>query len=339
MTNLKTIFLAALTLMLIAGWGFAADDFNYKLDWPKMIMELLGGLALFLFGLDLLIKSLLAVAGEKMKHLLEKLTVNRVTGAISGTLVTAVIQSSSVTTVLVVGFVSAGLMTVVQAASVIMGANLGTTITAQIVAFKITNLALLMIAIGFVMQFVGQRSRTRSFGELILGLGLIFFGMNVMSEGMAPFPYFSYSNFDGAFNAFHRDAITHLLPYHVTYEHVNWQESQKYLILEADIKFQGQVLYNLLITGHGTLHRPYPRNIHWHANWNKVLRDLRESIDKKYHNEIEVLPLEVSKRRFDEIRNPLPPRAPIVPYRHYGMNRTRTCHHVPNMYNNYNKLV
>lgn len=186
MTNLKTIFLAALTLMLIAGWGFAADDFNYKLDWPKMIMELLGGLALFLFGLDLLIKSLLAVAGEKMKVLLEKLTVNRVTGAISGTLVTAVIQSSSVTTVLVVGFVSAGLMTVAQAASVIMGANLGTTITAQIVAFKITNLALLMIAIGFVMQFVSQRSRTRSFGELILGLGLIFFGMNVMSEGMAP---------------------------------------------------------------------------------------------------------------------------------------------------------
>ncbi|MBD3612802.1 MAG: Na/Pi cotransporter family protein [Hydrogenovibrio crunogenus] len=186
MTNLKTIFLAALTLMLIAGWGFAADDFNYKLDWPKMIMELLGGLALFLFGLDLLIKSLLAVAGEKMKVLLEKLTVNRVTGAISGTLVTAVIQSSSVTTVLVVGFVSAGLMTVAQAASVIMGANLGTTITAQIVAFKITNLALLMIATGFVMQFVSQRSRTRSFGELILGLGLIFFGMNVMSEGMAP---------------------------------------------------------------------------------------------------------------------------------------------------------
>lgn len=186
MTNLKTLVLSALTLLLITGWVFAGDDFATKLDWPKMIMELLGGLALFLFGLDLLIKSLLAVAGEKMKNLLEKLTVNRVTGAISGTLVTAVIQSSSVTTVLVVGFVSAGLMTVAQAASVIMGANLGTTITAQIVAFKITNLALLMIAVGFVMQFVGQRSRTRSYGELILGLGLIFFGMNVMSEGMAP---------------------------------------------------------------------------------------------------------------------------------------------------------
>jgi len=186
MTNLKTLVFAALTLLLITGWVFAGDDLNTQLDWPKMIMELLGGLALFLFGLDLLIKSLLAVAGEKMKTLLEKLTVNRVTGAISGTLVTAVIQSSSVTTVLVVGFVSAGLMTVAQAASVIMGANLGTTITAQIVAFKITNLALLMIAVGFVLQFVGQRSRTRSYGELILGLGLIFFGMNVMSEGMEP---------------------------------------------------------------------------------------------------------------------------------------------------------
>ncbi|MDG4813558.1 Na/Pi cotransporter family protein [Hydrogenovibrio sp. 3SP14C1] len=186
MKNLKTILLSALIFLLITGWVFAGDDFNDKLDWPKMIMELLGGLALFLFGLDLLIKSLLAVAGEKMKVLLEKLTVNRVTGAISGALVTAVIQSSSVTTVLVVGFVSAGLMTVAQAASVIMGANLGTTITAQIVAFKITNLALLMIAVGFVLQFVGQRSRTRSYGELILGLGLIFFGMNVMSEGMAP---------------------------------------------------------------------------------------------------------------------------------------------------------
>jgi phosphate:Na+ symporter len=157
-----------------------------ELDWLPMSMELLGGLALVLFGLDLLIKGLLAVAGEKMKTLLEKLTVNRVTGAISGAIVTAVIQSSSVTTVLVVGFVSAGLITVAQAASIIMGANLGTTITAQIVAFKITNLALAMIAVGFVTKFVAKLSKTRSIGELVLGLGLIFFGMNVMSEGMAP---------------------------------------------------------------------------------------------------------------------------------------------------------
>lgn len=185
MHHIKSLALLAL-LMSIAGWALAADDYQVKLDWPGMIMSLLGGLALFLFGLDLMIKGLLAVAGERMKQLLEKLTVNRVTGAISGTLVTAVIQSSSVTTVLVVGFVSAGLMTVTQAASVIMGANLGTTITAQIVAFKITNLALLMIAVGFVIHFVAKLNRTRHLGELILGLGLIFFGMNVMSDAMYP---------------------------------------------------------------------------------------------------------------------------------------------------------
>lgn len=156
------------------------------------------------------------------------------------------------------------------------------------------------------------------------------------SQGTAPFPYVSYSNFDGAFNAFHRDAIIHLLPYHVTYEHVNWQESQKYLILDADIKFQGQVLYNLFIMGHGTKHRPYPRNIHWHANWPHILEELRKTIDKRYHNEIEVLPMEVTKRRFDVIRNPLPPHHPIQPYTHYNMNRTRTCHHRPNMYDIYN---
>lgn len=185
MQHLKSVLLFALLLIAVSQ-SFAADDFAHQLDWTTMIMTLLGGLALFLYGLDLLIKGLLAVAGEQMKNLLNKLTVNRISGALSGTLVTAVIQSSSVTTVLVVGFVSAGLMTVTQAASVIMGANLGTTITAQIVAFKITKLALLMIAVGFSVQFFAKRSRVRHIGELILGLGLIFFGMNLMSEGMAP---------------------------------------------------------------------------------------------------------------------------------------------------------
>ena len=188
-SNFKTLLLFAILLALVFGlgnWVHASSQQPNQLDWMTMGMELLGGLALFLFGLDLMIKALLAVAGEQMKHLLAKLTKNRVTGAISGAVVTAVIQSSSVTTVLVVGFVSAGLMTVTQSASVIMGANLGTTITAQIVAFKITNLALLMIAVGFLMQFVGKRSKTKGTGELILGLGLIFFGMNVMSDGMAP---------------------------------------------------------------------------------------------------------------------------------------------------------
>lgn len=155
-------------------------------DWFTMSMWLLGGLAIFLYGMDLLISGLLAVAGNQMKTLLSKLTKNWVSGAATGAAVTAVIQSSSVTSVLTVGFVSAGLMSAGQAAGVIMGANLGTTVTAQVIAFKITDFALLMIAIGFLIQFSAKLNKKKAIGRLILGLGLIFFGMNVMSDGMSP---------------------------------------------------------------------------------------------------------------------------------------------------------
>ena len=157
-----------------------------EVNFFEMFMWLLGGLALFLYGMEQMVNGLLSVAGEQMKKVLATLTKNRVMGALTGAGVTAVIQSSSVTTVLTVGFVSAGLMSVTQAASVIMGANLGTTITAQIVAFKVTNFALLMIAVGFLIQFASQRHKPKGIGQLIFGLGLIFFGMNVMSEGMHP---------------------------------------------------------------------------------------------------------------------------------------------------------
>ena len=159
---------------------------NLPLNWFTMFMWLSGGLALFLFGMEQMIKGLLVIAGDQMKNILARLTTNRVMGAVTGAAVTAVIQSSSVTTVLTVGFVSAGLMSVTQAAGVIMGANLGTTITAQIVAFKVTNYALLAVALGFILQFLSQKHRTIAVGQLIMGLGLLFFGMNVMSEGMAP---------------------------------------------------------------------------------------------------------------------------------------------------------
>lgn len=157
-----------------------------SLDWFTMFMWLAGGLALFLFGMEQMIKGLLVITGDQMKNLLARLTTNRLMGALTGAGVTAVIQSSSVTTVLTVGFVSAGLMTVAQSAGVVMGANLGTTITAQIVAFKVTNFALLIVAIGFVIQFVSQLQKTIAIGNFLMGLGLIFFGMNIMSEGMAP---------------------------------------------------------------------------------------------------------------------------------------------------------
>lgn len=151
-----------------------------------LFMGLFGGLALFLFGLDQLSTSLKAVAGGKMKAILSRLTTNRFTAVLSGALVTAVIQSSSITTVLVVGFISAGLMTMVQSIGVIMGANIGTTFTAQIIAFDVAEYALLLVAVGFAVVFVGRRKRTKHRGMVVLGLGLVFFGMGIMGEAIAP---------------------------------------------------------------------------------------------------------------------------------------------------------
>jgi phosphate:Na+ symporter len=157
-----------------------------QIDWLYVALGVAGGLALFLYGMQMMVKSLVSVAGNQMRYFLSKLTTNRFTAALSGAVVTAIIQSSSITTVLVVGFVSAGLMNLTQAAGVIMGANLGTTITAQIVAFKLDNLALAMIAGGVLVQFLSQTKRKQDFGALVLGLGLIFYGMHVMSEALHP---------------------------------------------------------------------------------------------------------------------------------------------------------
>ncbi|MGI9320926.1 MAG: Na/Pi cotransporter family protein, partial [Thiogranum sp.] len=151
-----------------------------------MTIQLLGGLALFLYGMEKMTDGLKAAAGKQMNVLLAKLTGNPVTGAITGAIVTAVIQSSSVTTVLVVGFVSAGLMTLVQSVGVIFGANVGTTFTAQIVAFNTTALALPLITLGFVMTFVWKNGVARHYGAMLLGLGLIFYGMGAMGNAMAP---------------------------------------------------------------------------------------------------------------------------------------------------------
>jgi phosphate:Na+ symporter len=151
-----------------------------------MIAQLLGGLALFLYGMEKMTDGLKAAAGKQMNTLLAKLTGNRILGAITGAVVTAVIQSSSVTTVLVVGFVSAGLMTLVQSVGVIFGANVGTTVTAQIVAFNTTALALPLIVIGFVVTFVWKQGVARHYGGMLMGLGLLFYGMAAMGAAMAP---------------------------------------------------------------------------------------------------------------------------------------------------------
>ncbi|MHC4923806.1 MAG: Na/Pi cotransporter family protein [Planctomycetota bacterium] len=156
------------------------------LDVAAISVGLLGGLCLFLFGMEQMTDSLKAVAGSGMKTILAKLTTNRFMAAFTGAFVTAVIQSSSVTTVLVVGFISAGLMSLSQSFGIIMGANVGTTITAQIIAFKVTKYAMVLIIIGFAMLFIGKRRTVKHVGGMVMGLGLIFFGMGLMSDATNP---------------------------------------------------------------------------------------------------------------------------------------------------------
>ena len=156
------------------------------LDLFPLLMGLLGGLALFLYGLELLSDALKAVAGGRMKDILSRLTTNRFTSVLTGAFVTAVVQSSSVTTVLVVGFVTANLMTMTQSIGVIMGANIGTTVTAQIIAFNVSRYSLLMVTLGFAVFFVGRREKVKKQGLAILGLGLVFFGMGIMGDAMTP---------------------------------------------------------------------------------------------------------------------------------------------------------
>lgn len=157
-----------------------------ELDQLQILTGLLGGLALFLFGMNIMTRALKQVAGNSMKAILERMTGNRLRGLLAGATITAIIQSSSVTTVLLIGFISAGLMTTAQSVAVILGANIGTTITAQILAFKVTALALPLLSIGFFVSVLAKRKVTREYGRVVLGLGLVFFGMAIMSEAMTP---------------------------------------------------------------------------------------------------------------------------------------------------------
>ena len=157
-----------------------------SLDWGVIITQLGGGLALFLYGMRRMTEALKTVAGSGMKDLVAKMTVNRFTAAFAGAVITAVIQSSSVTTVLIVGFISAGLLTLSQSVGVILGANVGTTMTAQIIAFQVYKYGLLMIATGFFTEVLARRERVRQWGTALMGLGLIFFGMEMMSIATGP---------------------------------------------------------------------------------------------------------------------------------------------------------
>ena len=190
--RVRNAFLAA--MLMICGTGAlktalsetAGAGAAEALDLWTMSMGMLGGLALFLFGMEQMADALKALAAERLRDILKHLTTNRVMGAVTGAIVTAIIQSSSVTTVLVVGFITAGVLSVSQAVGIIFGANIGSTFTAQLIAFKVTKLAMLMIAGGFAMLFVSRRDQVRQYGAMVMGLGLVFFGMSMMSDAMKP---------------------------------------------------------------------------------------------------------------------------------------------------------
>ncbi|MDB7979194.1 Na/Pi cotransporter family protein [Faecalicoccus pleomorphus] len=152
----------------------------------SLILKLLGGLALFLYGMQMMSDGLEKAAGDRLKTILEKLTSNRFLGVIVGALITAAIQSSSATTVMVIGFVNARLMTLQQAVWIIMGANIGTTITGQLVALNVSEIAPLIAFAGVVLIVFLKNPKLHYFGSIIAGLGILFIGMDMMSSSMSP---------------------------------------------------------------------------------------------------------------------------------------------------------
>jgi phosphate:Na+ symporter len=157
-----------------------------ELNYREMVFFAAGGLAFFLFGIKYMSDGLQKIAGQKMRQLLEKGTKTPLRGVISGMLVTALIQSSSGTTVLTVGLVNSGLMNLRQAIGIIMGANIGTTITAYLIGFKLEEYSLPIIAVGMAMIFFFKHKRVNTIGQILFGFGMLFFGIETMGSGLKP---------------------------------------------------------------------------------------------------------------------------------------------------------
>lgn len=151
-----------------------------------ILFTLLGGLGLFLYGMNAMSKGFQRIAGARLKGLLRTLTTNRFMGVLSGTVATAIVQSSSVTTVMIVGFVNAGLIALPQAISVILGAHIGTTITAQIIAFEIHQVSLPLLALGALLNLFGRSESFKNIGSVLFGFGALFFGLQLMTSAFDP---------------------------------------------------------------------------------------------------------------------------------------------------------
>lgn len=176
----------ALVCLFLAVPLYAADTAEATISWWLSGLGLFGGLAFFLYGMGKMSTGLKKTAGNRMRTILAALTRNRFVALLVGAFVTMVIQSSSATTVMLVGFVQAGLMGFVQSLGVILGADIGTTVTAQLIAFKLTDYALLMVIVGFSLMMFAKNERVRNIGEVILGFGILFYGMKLMSDAMKP---------------------------------------------------------------------------------------------------------------------------------------------------------
>ena len=178
----------AAVLLTIAFFAFAVEPgiTAESPDWLQLCLGLFGGLALFLGGLQMLSEGMKKAAGQTLATVLARLTTNRFKGALTGAFVTGVLNSSTVTTLLVVGFISGGMMTLAQSVGVIMGANIGSTVTAQLLAFNLSAYSLGPVAIGFFMLFTAKQEKTKYYGMMIMGIGLVFYGMGLMSDAMVP---------------------------------------------------------------------------------------------------------------------------------------------------------
>ncbi|MDD2387385.1 MAG: Na/Pi symporter [Bacteroidales bacterium] len=179
-------------ILVSSNEDIAANSIVYTLNARKpswiifLIIGLMGGLAIFLYGMQILSKGMQAAVGSKMRGVISKFTYNKYVALLSGVLLTVMVQSSTVATVMLVGFVQAGLMSFAQTLGMLLGAGIGTTITAQLIALNITDYALLIVAVGFIIMLIAKSSKFNNIGKSILGLGLLFFGMYIMSQAMFP---------------------------------------------------------------------------------------------------------------------------------------------------------